>query len=192
MRLANSLPIFILMFFLMACSSQIKTNMPKEIQDFEFITQNEATLSLEELQGKWWIAYFMYTNCTLVCPNMTANMVKFQEMLRDEDLDVRIVSFSVDPDYDTPKVLREYAEEYGANLSNWDFLTGYDFETIKDLSIHSFNTMLQEGSSENENKLITHSTDFFLINPRGEIVKTYDGTGPQQIEEIIEDLKKNL
>src|SRR5699024_2876234 len=167
MRLANSLPIFILIFFLMACSSQIKTNMPKEIQDFEFITQNEATLSLEELQGKWWIAYFMYTNCTLVCPNMTANMVKFQEMLRDEDLDVRIVSFSVDPDYDTPKVLREYAEEYGANLSNWDFLTGYDFETIKDLSIHSF-------------------------NPRDENISTYDGTGPQQIEEIIEHLNKNL
>src|SRR5699024_1645283 len=107
MRLANSLPIFILIFFLMACSSQIKTNMPKEIQDFEFITQNKATLSLEELQGKWWIAYFMYTNCTLVFENMNTNMVNFQVILIDDDLDVRIVSFSIYPDYDNPKVLRD-------------------------------------------------------------------------------------
>ena len=192
MRLGHLLFVLFLTILLAACGDKIEANMSEEIQDFEFTTQDNTQLSLQDLEGKWWLADFMYTNCTLVCPSMTSNMVKVQKKLKEEDLDVQIISFSVDPNYDSPNVLKEYAIEYEADLSNWYFLTGYDFETIKDLSINSFQTMLQEGTPENENDLIAHSTSFFLINPNGELIKKYDGMGTQQVDEIIEDLKKVL
>ena len=192
MRLGHLLFVLFLTILLAACGDKIEANMSEEIQDFEFTTQDNTQLSLQDLEGKWWLADFMYTNCTLVCPSMTSNMVKVQKKLKEEDLDVQIISFSVDPNYDSPNVLKEYAIEYEADLSNWYFLTGYDFETIKDLSINSFQTMLQEGTPENENDLIAHSTSFFLINPNGELIKKYDGMGTQQVDEIIEDFKKVL
>src|SRR5690625_7542927 len=95
------------------------------------------SLSLEDLNGSWWVADFVFTNCTTVCLPMSTNMSALQDKLAEENIDVQLVSFSVDPDYDQPEVLREYAEDYEADLSNWTFLTGYDFQTIRELSIKS-------------------------------------------------------
>src|SRR5690606_11784817 len=98
-----------LFFFLVACSGYpIETNMSEEVADFEFTTQDNETLSSEDLEGKWWIADFIFTNCTTVCLPMTYNMSQLQTALKEENLDVNLVSFSVDPDYDTPEVLRKY------------------------------------------------------------------------------------
>lgn len=187
--------LYSLIFLLVACSEEnIETNMSEEIQDFEFKTQDNETFGLSDLKGKWWLADFMYTNCNLVCPTMTSNMVRVQLKLKEVNLanKIEIISFTVDPDYDKPEILKEYAKSYQADLSNWTFLTGYQFETIKELSIGSFKTMLQEGSPENENDLIAHGTSFFLVNPQGELIKKYDGMGPEQIDEIISDLRKVL
>src|SRR5690625_3161174 len=119
---------------------------------------------------------------------MTSNMVNLQQELEEENIDnVELVSFSVEPDRDTPEVLREYAEEYGADLSNWTFLTGYDFETIKDFSINSFKNLVappEEGDDQ-----VTHGTAFFLVNPDGEVVNHYSGTKSDQMDQLVEDLK---
>lgn len=178
-----------LVLFLVACEEkEIESNMSEKIADFEFTTQDNEKLSLEDLKGEWWIADFIFTNCTTVCLPMTSNMTKLQKELKDEELNAQLVSFSVDPDYDSPEVLKEYAEEYGADLSNWSFLTGYEFETIKELSIKSFRSMLQEAPPGEDQ--VTHGTKFFLINPEGELIKAYDGVGAEGIAEIVEDLKK--
>ncbi len=84
-------------------------------------------MSLDNLKGKWWIADFIFTNWTTVCLPMTNNKSILQRKLKDNNLDVQLVSFSVDPDFDSPEVLKEYAEQYGVDFSNWSFLTGYDF-----------------------------------------------------------------
>ena len=69
---------------------------------------------------------------------MTSNMSQLQDLLVEEGIDIQLISFTVDPENDSPEVLKKYAESYEANLSNWSFLTGYEFETIKDLLlIHS-------------------------------------------------------
>src|SRR5690625_1886155 len=119
---------------------------------------------------------------------MTSNMVNLQQELEEENIDnVELVSFSVDPDNDTPEVLTEYAEEHGADLSNWTFLTGYDFETIKDLSVGSFKSLVApppEGDDQ-----VTHGTGFFLVNPDGEVIKNYDGKEVDEMDQIVEDLK---
>lgn len=184
--------ILALILFLAACgSAEIESNMPDDsiVEDFEFTTQDEEKLSADDLKGKWWIADFIFTNCTTVCIPMTTNMVTLQEMMADEGLEAQLISFTVDPDIDTPEVLKNYAEGYGADLSNWTFLTGYDFDTIKDLSRESFYADVRE---EPDSDQVSHVTRFYLVNPEGKVVKSYYGTQLDEIEELVEDLKKVL
>lgn len=178
-----------LALFLVACGNKdIETNMSETVADFNFTTQDNEQLSLADLEGKWWIADFIFTNCTTVCVPMTNNMVRLQNMMAEEGLEnVQIVSFSVDPDYDTPEVLKEYAEDYGADLSHWNFLTGYDFETIREFSVKSFRSLVQEPQPGDDQ--VSHGTRFFLVNPEGKIIKNYSGTESAELDNIIEDLK---
>jgi len=180
-----------LLLFLAACSQEpIETNMSETVADFSFTTQDEETLKLDDLKGSWWIADFIFTNCTTVCLPMTANMKSLQEEITERDYDVQLVSFSVDPDYDTPEVLQEYAESYEADLSSWTFLTGYDFDTIKELSIKSFRSMVQEPVEGDEDEQVIHGTNFFLVNPDGKIIKQYDGVQSSELSNILADLEE--
>lgn len=171
-----------------ACGNDIETNMSEQVSDFEYTTQDEESLSRDDLEGDWWVAYFMYTNCTIVCPTTTPNMVSVQNQLDEYGLNPQIVSFSIDPDYDTPDVLKDYASEYGADLNNWHFLTGYEFADIQELSRDSFKTVLEDGGPE-EHQYV-HSTSFFLINPDGEIIKRYDGMSGEAMDLLVSDLKE--
>lgn len=177
--------------FLAACDSEkIDTNMAEELSDFEFTTQDNDKFGLKNLEGKWWITYFMYTNCTMVCPTTTANMISLQKEFQKENIELPIVSFTTDPDYDTPEVLKEYAHEHGADLNHWTFLTGYDFEEIKELSNESFKVALENGGKGQME--IVHTTNFFLVNPEGKIVKKYDGISKEELKVLADDVKTIL
>ena len=176
---------------LASCGNKsIEDNMSQNVASFEYITQDNETFGLEDLKGEWWLANFMYTNCTIVCPRTTPNMAKVQKEIKQSGLDAQFVSFSVDPDYDTPEMLKKHTEEYSVDLDNWYFLTGYDFDDIKELSNNSFQTVL-EGGGPDEHEF-AHSTLFFLVNPNGEIIKRYDGMSLEEMDVIIEDMKKVL
>ncbi|HLR08917.1 MAG TPA: SCO family protein [Bacillota bacterium] len=180
-----------LLSILASCGGEdIDSNMSKKVQDFEFTTQDNETLSLDDLKGEWWVADFIFTNCTTVCLPMTTNMSKLQDKMEEENLDAQLVSFSVDPERDTPDVLKEYAKDYDADLDNWTFLTGYDFQTIKELSIKSFQSLLEEAPEDSDQ--VTHGTRFYLVNPEGKVIKFYNGTDADAIDDIIADLKKVL
>src|SRR5699024_10765573 len=143
-------------------------------------------------KGEWWISDFIFTNCTTVCLPMTSNMKKLQDQMEENDVTVQLVSFTVDPDHDTPEVLLEYGEEYDADFSSWHFLTGYDFKTIKELSIKSYKAMLKEPDYGDDQ--VYHDIRYFLISPEGKIVKGYEGIESESVDEIINDLtslKKN-
>lgn len=165
----------------------IDANIDTEVESFSFTDQNDETFDLEDLEGKWWVADLVFTNCTTVCLPMTTNMSSLQDKLSDEDIEADLVSFSVDPDNDTPDVLKEYAEEYDADESNWHFLTGYDFETIEDISVDTFQMGLAP-PPEGEDQ-VTHGTRFFIIDPEGQVIKSYDGQKSDNMDEIVEDLK---
>lgn len=179
----------VMLLFLAACGNKysvIEPNMSENVDDFSFTTESEETLSLEDFEGKWWIADFIFTNCTSVCLPMTYHMSLLQDKLAEEELDVHLVSFSVDPDFDTPEVLTAYAEDYDADLRTWSFLTGYDFQTIKELSIKSFRSLLQAPKRGSDQ--VTHGTGFMLVSPEGKVVKSYDGLDKDQMDVIIQDL----
>src|SRR5699024_5923739 len=118
-----------LLIIFSGCSSE-KSGRP--IEDFEFTNQNGEKVSLNDLKGDVLVADFVFTNCTTVCPPMTSNMTELQKRVEEAGYDdVTFVSFSVDPELDTPEVLKEYAKDYGINLDNWEFLTGYSQEEIE-------------------------------------------------------------
>lgn len=171
-----------------ACGEDIETNMSEQMGDFSFITQDEEPLGLDDLKGDWWVTYLSYTNCRTVCPQTTANMVDVQNQLKEDGLQPQIISFNVDPDNDAPKDLKNYADEYNVDLDSWDFLTGYDFDTIKRLSENTFKAVLDKGAVDQ----MSHSYMFYLVNPDGEIVKKYDGMSPDQVEVLVDDLKSVL
>src|SRR5699024_8943903 len=179
-----------LLLILSACSDpykEIEPNMDEKVADFNFTTQDNEHFSLDDLNETWWIADFIFTNCTSVCLPMSTNMSALQDELKEKNIDIQLISFSVDPDYDQPEVLSDYAAEYDADLSNWTFLTGYDFQTIRELSIKSFRSPLPvpEGNTDQ----VMHGTSFYLVTPEGKIIKSYDGVSPSEIDNIIDDLE---
>lgn len=188
MKIGRLSLLVILTIFLAACGNEIETNMSESMVDFEFMTQDEETLKLDDLEGEWWIANFMYTNCRAVCPTTTANLADVQQQLKADGLNPQIVSFSVDPANDKPEVLKAYAEEYDADLETWSFLTGYDFDTIQEISQDTFKTVLEEGAAEQR----SHGFSFFLINPDGDIIKKYDGMSSNELNILVNDVKAVL
>ena len=181
--------LIIALLTLAACGgNKVETTMNEPVEDFEATTQDGDKLTSDDLKGQWWVADFIFTNCTTVCLPMTSNMKKLQDKLEEAGVEnYHLVSFSVDPEHDTPEVLTEYAAEYGADLSTWTFLTGYDFEYIKDISVNSFKSLLAP-PPEGEDQ-VTHGTAFYLVNPEGEIIKNYDGKEVAEMDQIVEDLK---
>src|SRR6185369_9277822 len=96
---------------------------PEEgVADFSFTECHGQTVTKADLLGKPWLACFIFTQCAGPCPRVSEQMAVLQKRLKE--LDVRLVSFTVDPDRDTPEVLRAYADKYGADPEKWWFLTG--------------------------------------------------------------------
>ena len=117
---------------------------------------------------------------------MTRNMTKIQEGLKEENVDAEIVSFSVDPTVDTPEKLAEFGEKYGADTSNWQFVTGYDQETIAEFAKSSFKT--QADKIEGNDQVI-HGASFYLVGKDGTVIQKYNGSQDVPYEQIVEDAK---
>jgi protein SCO1 len=157
------------------------------IEDFTFTNQDGEQLSKKDLKGKVWIADFIFTNCADVCPPMTANMAKLQEMIKEEKLeDVEIVSFSVDPTVDTPDVLKQYGQKFNADFSNWSFLTGYTQEEIEKFVLENFKALVKKPEAGDQ---VIHGTDFYLVDQNGDMRKYYTGLKEVPFEQILEDIK---
>lgn len=187
----NLMRVFLLItvLTLAACGgNKVETTMNEPVEDFEATTQDGDTLTRDDLKGQWWVADFIFTNCTTVCLPMTSNMKKLQDKLEEAGVEnYHLVSFSVDPERDTPEVLKQYAKDYDADLSNWTFLTGYEFDYIKDLAVNSFKNLVAAPAEGDDQ--IMHGSYFFLVNPDGEVIKNYSGIEADEMDQIVEDLK---
>ncbi|WP_188454559.1 SCO family protein [Virgibacillus oceani] len=179
--------LFIVMIIVLsACGDKYEGDISYEVKDFSFTNQNGETVSKSELDGKFWIADFIYTSCTTECPPMTYNMQKLQQQLKEAGLhDVQLMSFSVDPEIDKPAKLKDYGESRGIDFSNWNFLTGYDMDTIKEFSIKSFKTPLEK-TDEGD---FMHGINFFLVSPEGNAIEQYNGMERENMKKIIEDIQ---
>lgn len=165
-------------------------NLNWRVPDFSFTDQEGKPFGLKDLKGKVWLADFIFTRCPNVCPPMTANMAKVQAELKKAGVQVELISFSVDPEYDKPEVLKAYAQKYQADFSNWHLLTGYSLEEITKITKETFKAQIvhQEGTSPDVPLLVTHPTQFYLLDGTGKVVRFYNGLQPDA-EEIAKDIK---
>jgi protein SCO1/2 len=158
-----------------------------DVPAFALTEANGRTITRDQLLGRPWIADFIFTRCAGTCPVMSSSMSGLHDdFLSDGDLSAyRFVSVSVDPDYDTPEVLREYARLVDADPERWFFLTG-DFATIHALSQRGFHLGSGQDADTNE---ILHSTKFVLVDRAGKIRGYYDGTVPEEVAQLAKDAR---
>lgn len=149
------------------------------IPDFELINSAGEPVRGADLAGVVWVADFIFTTCAGPCPIMSTQLATVQGAFRNDDR-LRLVSITVNPDYDTPEVLSEYAHRYGANPRKWSFLTG-EYTAIRDLAVNGF----KMGNTE---EIIFHSTRFVLVDSHSRIRGYYLGTEPEQVERLKHDI----
>lgn len=161
------------------------------IPDFVLTNQRGKSFGSADLLGRVWIADFIFTRCAGPCPLMSSGIKRLQEKLKAET-NVRFVSFSVDPERDTPEVLAKYAGQFGADEEKWIFLTG-DKSKIYELSTRGFFLGVSEiapAQRESPDQSVLHSTKTVLVDKRGTIRGFYDLLAPQDFERLAADAKK--
>lgn len=145
------------------------------------MSQTGEPFDRQSLAGKIWVADFIFTNCTSSCPRMSKQMTRVQTAV-SEFPDVRLVSFSVDPQRDTPEALAAYARRYRAETGRWFFLTG-DQKTLDALDRRAFMLGNVDGSLE-------HSTRFVLVDRQGKIRGYYGAAEDDPTPGLIVDIRR--
>jgi protein SCO1/2 len=145
----------------------------KKVPAFEFIDQHGDTITNKDYEGKVYIAEFFFSTCPTICPIMKENLVQVQDVFGKND-DFGIASFSIDPQHDTPEVLKEYADLNGITHPNWHLMTG-EREEIYDLANSGFN--IYAGEDENAEGGFAHSGYFALVDKEGYIRSRKDRHG---------------
>jgi protein SCO1/2 len=161
------------------------------VPEFSLIERSGKSVSLANLRGKVWIADFIYTNCQDTCPLESATMARLQEQLGHNN-QLRLVSFSVDPQHDTPQVLTSYAERYQADSARWLFLTG-DIKQITHLVQEGFRlSAVPAADSTNKDTIILHSSRFVLVDRNGAIRGYYDSLDNIALDRLKRDVRTLL
>jgi protein SCO1/2 len=169
---------------LAGCAAHASLPSYSTIPPFTLTDQTGATFdSKAQLNGKVWIADFIYTTCPGPCPRMTSQMHQVQTALTGLT-GFRLVSFTVDPEHDTPPVLDAYSKLFHAEPGTWFFLTGSQ-STLQNLSRNAFLLGDVNGSLE-------HSTRFVLVDQNGKLRGFYLTEEQDALPRLIADTKKLL
>jgi protein SCO1/2 len=165
---------------------------------FELTDQNNAKISNETYKGKVYVVEFFFSTCPSICPIMNRNMVDIQNEFFGNP-NFGIASISINPEYDTSKVLKDHAQKIGVKSSNWHLLTG-DKDYIYGIANKGFN--LYVGENKNISAGFEHSGLFALIDKQGNIrcrkdkfgnpILYYDGLDKKGVKAITQDIKKLL
>lgn len=154
------------------------------IPDFKLTSQDEAHITEEVLENNITVVDFFFTSCPDICPVMSSELSRVQEVFKNKKL-VNILSFTVDPIYDNPSVLKRYAEEFDADTAQWKFLTG-EKEIIYSLARCGFLLPVEDGDGSKEDFI--HSEKIILVDQQKRIRGYYDGTDREDIDRLITEI----
>ena len=169
------------------------SGLPKysQLPAFQLTGQDGKPWSSAKLDGKVWIASFVFTTCKNSCPMLSLQMKRLSGSLPLGD-GFALVSFTVDPDHDTPARLREYAKAMGADDPRWVFLTGSK-KDLKNLIMGGFKLTAEPGDKERDergNPDILHSSKLVLVDKHGMVRGYYDGLLGSSVEAIRRDAQR--
>jgi protein SCO1 len=161
-----------------------------QIADFALTNQNGSGVSLADLRGHVWVADIIFTRCAGPCPKMTRQMKELQDALPPGS-NARLVTLTTDPEFDSPTVLKAYAQRFGGDPAKWMFLTGTKAEIAK-LAINSLKlTAIAKAPEDRQapEDLFIHSTIFVVADKRGQLRGVFETTGegidPNQVKAQI-------
>lgn len=153
---------------------------------FAFVDDTGAPFTEEALRGHPTIVDFVFTRCDMICPVLSLKMQRLQDKTGDRrGVDIKLLSISVDPTYDTPARLDAYARRFRADPRRWRFLTGPE-DAVRALSEGPFMSAMQHvGLSPSGAPDISHSGKFFLVDGDLQIRGMYDSNNVQELDELI-------
>jgi len=183
-----------LAFALAGCDRGARADAALEVlgavPDFSFTDQTGAPVTARHLDGAVTIANFIFTRCPTVCPVTSMKMQRLGERLLADHPQVHLLSFSVDPEHDTPEVLSEFAARYRADPARWRFLTGRP-DVVRSAVEEGFKIaldrrgMLQDGTPD-----IVHGVHFVLIDGAHRIRGYYDSDDSQRLDRLVRDAER--
>ena len=156
------------------------------ISSFQFLNQDSALITNQTVDGKIYVADFFFTSCRTICPIMKTQMLRVYEKVKDDN-DVLILSHTIDPEYDTVGLLRDFAERLGVSSTTWHFLTG-NRDDIYNIAEKSYFSTVMEDSLEPDGFI--HSGAFLLIDRKQRIRGKYDGTKEEDVDRLIRDIER--
>ncbi len=194
--------IALVLFLEMACHySSPELPIYGKIPSFHLVNQNQQAFSSQDLHGKIWVANFIFTSCRTVCPLLTQRMKGIQDVLQkmaeqNPKIPAHLVSFSVDPERDTPEKLLTFAQKFGVDHQWWTFLTG-PLDEVTQTVVQGFKISMGKvpiptpagKASPSEVFEIVHGEKFVLVDEQGQIRGYYD-SDPSSIQRLVNDLKQ--
>lgn len=163
-------------------------SIPYSIPKFSFINQDSKEVSHNTMKEKVFVADFFFTSCPSICPMLSSQMVRLQAKVKDAGLhdEVRFLSHTVDPKHDLPDTLKSYASLIGADLTNWDFVTGNAedvyYQAEKGYLLSAFPSDSADGG-------FFHTDKIALIDKQLHIRGLYDGTSTKEVDQLFNDIK---
>lgn len=157
-----------------------------EVPPFSLVNRDGRTVTRNDLAGAPWIADFVFTRCMSSCPLLSARLARLDREL-PPGAAIRLVSFTVDPTYDTPAVLERYAGSFAASR-RWLFLTGDEWQ-LRNLSWQGFKLALEPGQGKGGVEAILHSTRFALVDADGIIRGSYPALDPDALQRLTADAR---
>ncbi|HKB03811.1 MAG TPA: SCO family protein [Gemmataceae bacterium] len=161
--------------------------------EFALTERSDKTVTRDDLKGKVWVASFVFTRCPGPCPQVSATMARLQ---KDLDLknspELRLVTFTVDPERDTPDELKEYANRYQADPERWLFLTGPSEAVLHKLLMDGFKVTAQRSKYAKPGDEFDHSSRLAVVDKRGTIRGYFDGMRAGPGTDETADFEDNL
>jgi protein SCO1/2 len=155
-----------------------------KIPDFKFLNQDSLWVSQKDMAGKIYVADFFFTTCPTICPKMKTQLLRIYDKFAEDDR-VRILSHTIDPEYDGVRVLKEYAKKLNINSPRWNLVTGKKSDIYR-LGEKSYMVTAQEDA--NEEGGFVHSGAFILVDKNRHVRGIYDGTKEEDVNHLIEDM----
>ncbi len=156
-----------------------------KINNFALVNQNGERITQADYDGKIYVADFFFTTCQTICPIMTEHMYEIQQKTLS-DPDILLLSHSVTPEIDSVAQLQRYAKRKGVIDSKWNLVTG-DKKQIYDLARSSYLAVKTAGDGGDYDMI--HTENFMLIDANKQIRGFYDGTDPEAIKTLLDDIK---
>jgi protein SCO1/2 len=155
-----------------------------KIPDFKFLNQDSLWVSQKDMAGKIYVADFFFTTCPTICPTMKTQLLRIFDKFAEDDR-VRILSHTIDPEYDGVRVLKDYAKKLNITSPRWNLVTGKKSDIYR-LGEKSYMVTAQEDA--NEEGGFVHSGAFILVDQNRHVRGIYDGTKEEDVNHLIEDM----